>query len=155
MPEAHKTYNSIVAAKYLLALANEMGIILNATQMQKLLFIAYGYVLANEGFSLCDETPKAWPFGPVFPRVQKKVTTDKVIILSDPDLSEIKMDQYVTKLFTDVISKYHKFSASQLSNWSHMKDSPWEKTTKMEGFKWNQYIPDEYITSYFLDFDVR
>jgi uncharacterized phage-associated protein len=38
-------YDSVPVAKYLLALATEKGKNLNATQLQKLLFIAYGLFL--------------------------------------------------------------------------------------------------------------
>lgn len=47
--------------------------ILNKTQMQKILFMCYGLYLTKHNEPLfSDDTPKAWPFGPVFPRSYKR-----------------------------------------------------------------------------------
>lgn len=43
----NKPYDSVLVANYLLALANEKGIILNTTKVQKLLYMAYGFLLAD------------------------------------------------------------------------------------------------------------
>lgn len=147
-------YDSVIAAKYLLALAYQKGIVLNVTKVQKMLFIAYGYFIANHNHTLLTENPKAWPFGPVFPRTRKKIDFGKVITLSDTDLEGIKKDELVTDIFNNIIDKYSKYSASQLSDWSHMKDSPWDKTTKQSGFDWNQTIPDDFIKEYFIEVNV-
>lgn len=59
-----KTYDSRLAAKYLLSIADNKGVALNTTQTQKLLYIAYGTCLAkHDGHRLLDESPQAWPFG--------------------------------------------------------------------------------------------
>lgn len=52
---------------------NKYGALLNKTQINKLLFICYGMYLAATGGKVLfeDDTPKAWPYGPVFPRVYK------------------------------------------------------------------------------------
>jgi uncharacterized phage-associated protein len=155
MSNPKTAYDSVVAAKYMLALANRLGQNLNATKLQKLLFITYGYVLAIEGYNVFTESPKAWPFGPVFPRVQKQVKLDRVIKLENPELTEIQKDEFLTKLMEDVITKYAKFSATQLSEWSHESGSPWHQTTQEKGFDWNRPIKDEYIIDYFTKFNVR
>lgn len=147
-------YDSIIAAKYMLALAQSKGKILNATQLQKILFIAYGYYLANNTSNLLSESPKAWPFGPVFPRVQKKVNTESSHKLSDFENLPISNDEDITDLFNKLIEKYSKYTATSLSNWSHSVGSPWEQTTRQAGFKWNMVIPDLLIENYFKNLDV-
>lgn len=68
----NKPYDSVLVANYLLALANEKGVILNTTKVQKLLYMAYGLLLAEKNRIITDEQPKAWPYGPVFPKTRKK-----------------------------------------------------------------------------------
>ena len=48
MKKDNKPYNSVTAAKYLLALAISKRKILNVTKTQKLLYIAYGYFLSKK-----------------------------------------------------------------------------------------------------------
>lgn len=149
-----KKYDSVITAKYLLALAADKGFILNVTKVQKMLYIAYGYFLAKYNRVLIDEAPKAWPYGPVFPRTRTKVDYSSIIHLDDPELLEISKDATIKEDFNKLIDKYYKYSAAQLSEWSHEKNSPWDRTTKDEGFDWNCPIPDEYIKEYFSSIDV-
>ena len=46
----------------------------NNTKIQKLLYLFVGFCLINDVSEIydIDETPKLWPYGPVFPRVHKK-----------------------------------------------------------------------------------
>jgi uncharacterized phage-associated protein len=149
-----KTYDSVIAAKYLIALANAKDIVLNVTKVQKMLYIAYGYFLAEYDHLILNEQPKAWPYGPVFPRTRSKVDYGVLIKINEEELSEIRADQTVTEVFNNIIEKYSKYSASQLSEWSHMKDGPWAQSTKQNGFDWNQPIPDSFIKSYFKELNV-
>jgi uncharacterized phage-associated protein len=144
-----RSYDSVIAAKYLLALGYSRGKVLNVTKVQKLLFMIYSIVFANTGDTIMTEQPQAWPFGPVFPRTRNKVDFSRVISIDDYDLSEIKEDKFATELFLKVIDSYGGLSASQLTEWSHAPGSPWDKTVKQYGFKWGDRIPNEYIKEYF------
>lgn len=150
----HKTYDSIIAAKYLMALACSKGQCLNTTKVQKLLYIAYGYALAHYGYRIVSESPQAWPFGPVFARTQKKVDYSIEYSKSDEDFEEIRDDKEINALFNEIIDKYSGFSAKKLSDWSHIEDSPWHKTTMTHDFKWSKQIPDEYIKDYFINLSL-
>jgi uncharacterized phage-associated protein len=152
--EKNKTYDSVLAAKYLLALAAKKGHSLNVTKVQKLLFIAYGYFLAKYGHAFLKEKPKAWPYGPVFPRTRKKVDYSIIYRTEDQEFTEIAADLEVTQLFEHLIDTYAKYTANQLSEWSHMVGSPWDKTRQQKGFDWNAEIPDNVIENYFLQVDV-
>lgn len=149
-----KKYDSVVGAKLLLALAYEKGIILNTTKVQKMLYILYSYFLAKHNRQIFEETPKAWPYGPVFPRTRKKVDFTKVYKRTDSDIEDILKEDMMVEKFNSVIDKYSKFSASHLSNWSHMENGPWDKTVKGSGFKWGEHIPDQYIKEYFINIDI-
>jgi uncharacterized phage-associated protein len=149
-----KQYDSVLGAKLLLALAYEKGIVLNTTKVQKMLYILYSYYMAKHDIQIFSETPKAWPYGPVFPRTRKKVEFGIVYKRENSDLSKIIAEDGLVDKFNSVIDIYSKFTAGQLSDWSHMKDSPWEKTTKLFGFKWGDFIPDNYIKEYFSNLDI-
>ncbi|MGV3602423.1 MAG: Panacea domain-containing protein [Dyadobacter fermentans] len=155
MENLAKSYDSVEAGKLMLSLANQLGQNLNATKLQKLLFITYGYILAKKNYEIFTETPKAWPFGPVFPRVQKLVKLDNVIRPDDPGIRSIKEDSFLTEVMTDIVSKYARYSATQLSEWSHETGSPWYLTTQLPNFRWNDEIPNSYISEYFSQFNVR
>lgn len=148
-------FDSVTIAEYMLSLAYERRIVLNMTKIQKLLYLAYGKILADSGVEISKESPKAWPYGPVFPRVHKKVKLDNVKTLDDSCFDELRADTGLTDTLIRIIEKYSKFSASQLSDWSHLENGPWDKTTKQEGFKWGvTEIPNQYISEYFSKIDL-
>lgn len=149
-----KTYDSVLGAKLLLALANQKGYVLNVTKTQKLMYIIYGYFLANEDIIIFDEKPKAWPFGPVFPKTRKKIDFERIYTLDNNDLKDIKENSQLVEVMNAVIDKYAKYSAQTLSDWSHTEGSPWDKTTKKEDFNWNIPIDNQYIKEYFSDFNI-
>jgi uncharacterized phage-associated protein len=144
-----KSHDSIILGRYLVSLAVSKQKPLNMTKLQKLMFILYGYYLAQKGHHIIDEHPQAWPFGPVFPRVHKGVDYTTVTPLTDACFNDIREDADLLKNLDSVIEAYVKYSATQLSNWSHMEGSPWDRTTQLPGFKWSREIPDDYIKDYF------
>lgn len=144
-----KTYESTLVAKYLLSLANSKMKNLNVTKVQKMLYIVYGYYLAKHNHNILNEAPKAWPYGPVFPRTQKKVDYTSVLPLNSPEFEELRNDESLTETINKVIDNYAGFTASQLSQWSHSEGGPWHRATLQPGFNWNNVIPDDYIKSYF------
>lgn len=152
MGDVQKTYDSVIAARYLLAVAFSKGKILNVTKVQKLLYIAYGYFLAKKRRVLLDEKPRAWPYGPVFPKTREEVDYENVIPLDSDEFQDIKQDEAIKHFFDYLIDEYAKYTASQLSDWSHSEGSPWDRTTRQTNFKWNRAIPDEYISAYFSTF---
>lgn len=153
MDKPLKEYESTLAARYMLALAVVQGKILNATKLQKLLYIAYGFCLAETECRIVEEEVRAWPFGPVFPKVQRRVKMDVVHDINNPQFEEISKDEYVTNLFLNTIKEYGDLSATKLSEWSHEKGSPWYQTTQNKESGWNLVIEDDLIKDYFAQFD--
>ncbi len=62
-------YDSRDVAAYIAQQCRTKGIEYNNTKIQKLLYCAYGILLAWAGEHICDEYPRAWDYGPVFPKV--------------------------------------------------------------------------------------
>ena len=129
---------------------------LNKTQLQKFMYISYGVYLAiTENRIFDDDTPKAWPFGPVFPRINKKINLD--IEPSEPafnsDYDALPETDPLKKVVEFVTFTYKDYSAKALSDWSHRDDGPWFQTVYPNGNtaeeKWNQVIDDEKIKTYF------
>ncbi len=147
-------YDSVLAAKYLLAIAGSKQVTLNITKVQKMLYIAYGYFLAHRHSSIFNEQPKAWPYGPVFPNTRIKVDYTKPLDLTDEAFATIRQDLELTNLFNRLVDKYAQFSSSQFSSWSYKPGSPWDLTTQQKGFDWDQAIPDAFIKNYFSHIDV-
>lgn len=149
-------YSSVLAARYLRALACKHGNTLNMTQVQKLLYIAYGSILQKYNFPFIDEHPRAWPFGPVFPKTRntKHIDYDKQEDLSDHDFSQIKNDCEINEVLEHVVTKYSTVSAGALSSWSHSPGGPWDRVVRETNEKWNTVIPDEYIREYFTKVKV-
>lgn len=140
-------YNSVSLARYIVAYANAHGFGINITKVQKLLYIAYGTYLAVRGARLTDEHPQAWPFGPVFPTTRRKLLG---IPLGDIRMAdEAALGDEAKSLVALVFRSFGARTASYLTAWSHQPGSPWDFATKMDGFKWGDEIPDEYILPYF------
>jgi uncharacterized phage-associated protein len=141
--EKLRQYDSVPVAELLIALGHESRLHLNVTQVQKILFILYGYYLAKYNHRLLTEQPKAWPFGPVFPRARKKVNYTQVKQISE--IPEVSDDALLIGIAKKIVESAGKLSAQKLSTWSHLDDSPWHRTTQLKGFNWNNDIPDSFI----------
>jgi uncharacterized phage-associated protein len=148
--EKLKQYDSVPVAELLIAIGHDNRLHLNVTQVQKILFILYGYYLAKCNHRLLTETPKAWPFGPVFPRARKHVNYTQAKKIEN--INGVSEDLQLKEIATKIVISAGKLSAQKLSTWSHLEGSPWHRTYKQKDFNWNQEIPDAYIKEYFESF---
>ena len=144
--------NSVTMAKFIIAYANDGHFTINMTKLQKLLYICYGLYIAVLGERLTNEHPQAWPYGPVFPTTRNKLLHADwdSITLENVDDKE-KLDPTIKSLLDLVFRTYGGNTASELTAWSHSPNSPWDRAVNMQGFKWGDQIPDEYIQPYFKD----
>ncbi len=130
---------------------------LNKTQINKILFYVYGVYLAKEGTALFEnEEPRAWPYGPVFPLVYKKIDPNEIISSFDQELQErFKANNTALYIVVKAVEVLHKKSARTLTDWSHRIGSPWHETVyeeTSEGIirrEWNRIIDREKIKAYF------
>lgn len=126
-------------------------VILNKTQMQKLLFMCYGQALAEHHILLFnDDRPKAWPFGPVFPRVYKRYEEQIPTDLSVEEKQQFASSPDILRMISITVANYCHVSAVRLSDWSHQNGSPWQQTV-FSGDKpgWNREIQQSVIIDYF------
>lgn len=143
-------FDSRDVAAYIAQQCRKKGISYNNTKIQKLLYCVYGVMLAKESFRICDESPKAWPYGPVFPKVFKYIHNGENIDLYSFRL-EKELPQDKKDIIGAVLDFFGKFTASQLSGWSHKEGSPWSKAVSAEGAGWNVVVQDEDIIPYFRE----
>lgn len=132
---------------------------LSNISLQKLLYFAQGVHLANrDGLPLFNEDFVAWKFGPVVESVyhEFKIFGNNYIA---PDFYQ-KNDfekRYIS--FTDSLTQDHKacldvtykafghFSAYELVELTHVKDSPWSKAYQEDA---NNVIKKDDIKNFFL-----
>jgi uncharacterized phage-associated protein len=128
--------DSVEFAKYIILRFNkanetrETSIELGETKLQKLLYICDGFILAA-GINLIGEVPKAWNYGPVYPRVHKWInkTPDAFTSPQNCDFATLKRIEEINAqaLVDKVILVYGVRTAGDLSAWSHRPGSPWEQ----------------------------
>lgn len=119
------------------------GISYNNTKIQKLLYCCYGVMLAWKNARICDEYPRLWPYGPVFPKVFNYIHKYGDIANFSTDISKVSTPEN-KEVIESVLNAFGKYDATSLSSWSHTEGSPWDRA-KQENANWNSFIPDEYI----------
>ena len=124
---------------------------IDLTKLQKILFACYGACLVVTGKRLCTEQPKAWPHGPVFPRVYN-FTIKHPDFIQDLLNHEESVAQTVGDDFKQTldytIKFFSQYRAGQLVKWTHQPGSPWDIATQHGQFL-QGIIPDEAILPYF------
>lgn len=153
---------SIDYARLIQFIATKMyHVLLNKTQVNKILFYIYGvYLVDHKGPLFDDDTAKVWIYGPVFPRPNKKVVSCEKIVRENFTQEQIEAFQknnvFLSRIVTIVGNMCNK-SAFDLSQWSHKEDSPWYQTLYIKDDNgkitsqtpWNTQIPLETIKNYF------
>lgn len=149
-------YESRDVAAFIAQECLKRGITYNNTKIQKLLYCVYGIYLAVTGNRICKEYPRAWQFGPVFPSVFSYIHKGNEISQYSKTIEcEESQDSDVRGAVDAILNHFGKFTAGQLSSWTHKKGSPWDRT--VNGDQDNEpaglhgFIPLEYISQYFKD----
>ena len=120
--------DSIDFAIYLNQKAHEFKIPVNVTKIQKWLYICYGLYFAINGEQLLTERPKAWDFGPAFPRVHNKQrknngSLDNLAMKT----SVIELSKY-DAVIRATLDNFGDWNASELVAWTHEPGRAWHKT---------------------------
>lgn len=132
-------------------------VMLNKTQVNKILFCVYGVYLAKTGERLFEnEHPEAWIYGPVFPTVYRNIDVDKIIRFNEGEIKLFNSNQTALNIVREAIDALYRKSAATLTRWSHQKGSPWYKTIyilnkdRIVGqHPWGKEIQDGLIRDYF------
>ncbi|AQS41930.1 MAG: Phage-associated protein [Candidatus Tokpelaia hoelldobleri] len=139
-----RTQDARAIANYILGIAPEYEI-KNLTLMQllKLVFLSHGWSFAFGDVPLVAQAPQAWQYGPVYPQVYKAlskyggtpISGNERIIDSTTGFPFLPVDltDKQKSVINAVMLSYGKMHAFELSNITHMEDSPWDKTIKELG----------------------
>ncbi len=147
-------YPSIEVASLIAKICAEKQYTWNNTKIQKLLYCCYGCFLAAYEERLCDEYPRAWQYGPVFPRVFNHIHKKRCFPLANtPAVDNIPEEH--KKFLEQVIDTFGEYQAAALSRWTHKEGSPWSQVVYgIEGGLaqgLNSFIPDDIIKDYFSE----
>jgi uncharacterized phage-associated protein len=131
-------------------------------QLQKLVYLAHGYFLAETTRPLVEDPVEAWGYGTVFPKLRNatkeygKRPVSRLIKWGDellfPGLrgkfAVANLNGLSKKTIEMVWTVYGRFPAFKLSALTHDPSGPW-KSAYVEGE--NRVISEEAILRYFLD----
>ena len=125
--------DSIDVAAYVTKECAQKNFFVNLTKIQKLVFCVYGAVLATSGERICKDHPKAWPHGPVFPRIYKytKRHADGIVeaLMSHEENLTSILNERQKKIIDTTLNFFGRYNAGTLVNWTHDEDGPWFKST--------------------------
>lgn len=155
--------SAFAIANYFLAKAWSEGETITPLKLQKLVYFAHGWFMALENRPLIKEPVMAWRYGPVIPPLYfefRRFENNPITSLAtEPDANFDFVPVLLTPELRDEVSPvldrvwdvYGKYSASQLSQMTHHKDTPWsevrdESVTRGTG---ERLIPNDQIREYF------
>lgn len=138
---------------------------LSPMKLQKLVYFAHAWHLAFYETPLIREEIQAWRFGPVVPEVYhefknygnasvSRLATELSFENNNLSLFEPRVDQADIKtheLIKEIWRVYGQFSPVQLSNLTHVEDSPWSVIAATYGAQLprNIDIPNDLIKERF------
>jgi uncharacterized phage-associated protein len=121
--------------------------------LQKLLFIANGLYLAKNGAPLIQEPIEVWPYGPVIKSVYQEFkaygnSAIKQIPLSYSINQQKELDKATDDVIEFALEIAKNLNAIQLSNWTHLPESPWTEAKKNN----EKEISNDLMINYFKKF---
>jgi len=135
-------YDARAAANLILEIAACEGLALTPMAIQKTLFYAHGWHLAQTGYPLLKQEFEAWDFGPVIGCVYsafKKCGRDPVSARAtwfDPVSETVhpwtaEFDEDAASLLRSVVLAYGHINAYELSQMTHRSGGPWDQVWNM------------------------
>ncbi len=123
-------------------------------KLQKLLYFAQGLSLAINDSVIFNDKIEAWEHGPVVKSVYNKFSNKgrKEIIIDDAPsdinvVNKIESDERVRNILNLTYDNFAIYTAWQLRNLTHQKDTPWYKVFVPNK---NKEIPTSLIKDYFV-----
>ena len=141
--------DSVLVAKALQWMACTHDVTLNGSQIQTILYNAYGVWLATEGERLLEEHPQVWQYGPVFPRAYKHLKKNAGNGQVEHDMLRAECPdrfEFIRRCF----QRFAWTSAGVLCAPHTAEGSPWKQTKDKSPDKLGVRIEDELIRQWFL-----
>lgn len=142
-------YSPLSIANKFIELARVAGTPITQMQAQKLTYIAHGINLGYKGTPLLTTPVCAWRYGPVVPVLYNYLKGYGRSPISQPinvpPAIEEQFDPATQNLLANVYGVYGKYTAEQLSSFTHREGTPWKRATDA-GL---DIIPDAIIQDYY------
>jgi len=138
---------------------------LTPMKLQKLLYFAHGFYLTRFSKSLIYEVFYAWKFGPVIGQIYHEFKNYGVTSIKDnplfygyhnsvADYADKIIDPVTVTFLKSTWENFKKFSAFELSTFTHAGISPWDMVTKpfqddIANLPPSLLIPNPIIKAYF------
>lgn len=142
-------YSAAKVANRMLEIARARGEELTPLKLLKLVYIAHGWSFPYLGEPLLAEPPQAWQYGPVVPSLYHAVSRFRAGPISGliPDTDPQELSPQAAALIERVYNSYSRYTAIQLSNMTHMPNTPWSEAWNAHGQ--NAVIPNDSIATHY------
>ncbi len=139
-----------IVAERILQLRHAQGLETTHFQLQKLIYIAHGWMLGLHGVPLVRDDIKAWEYGPViidvYHRYKQHGSSPIPASEEDDDLSDLLTSKQ-QEIIQEVVDEYN-LPFEDLYRMVHHEDSPWTKTWLKKGR--SSVIPNRLIRKHYL-----
>ena len=149
-------FRPLTIANYFILLSLQEGKLVTPMKLQKLIYFAHGFYLAQHGNPLINETVQAWKFGPVIESVYhtfKNFGNSPIANLSSSFFvnREQELPQDIKDFLKEVWDLLKDYTAIQLSNLTHVHKSPWDEVIEKNGAIISHSLPidNNLIKDYF------
>lgn len=124
-------------------LLEKLGYRATNLQIQKLVYIAFGFYAAEYDRYLFSNGIEAWQYGPVIPDLYRELKAR-----DSRQISEAKpvVDPEVLGIIDDVVRTYGREKASFLVDYTHAENTPWSNVYDGSSHK---EIPKQLIKAYY------
>lgn len=148
-------HEPIAIANEVLKIAEQRGIPITIMKLIKLVYFAHGWTLALLNRPLTDEPPEAWQHGPVYPSIYRAFRGSGWSNIKETAKNPFTGAEYRADLDTaersilgQVVDKYGKFHAFELSGATHEAGTPWDEVYNGDG-RSSDVIPNRLIKEHF------
>lgn len=143
-------YDAAAVANTFLELAKRDGKRLSNMQLQKLVYIAHGWMLGITDKPLIKNKVEAWQWGPVIPDLYHPLKKYGSGIVDEPLPAKQTLETETAEMLISsaVWAGYGELSALQLSAITHKDGTPWSKI-RLENPGRHALIPNEVIAEHY------
>lgn len=142
-------YSAAKVANRMLELARARQDVVTPLKLLKLVYIAHGWLFPYLREPLLAEPAQAWQYGPVVPSLYHAVSRFRASPITElvPDTDPQALSDEASSLIESVYNTYSRYSGTQLSNMTHMSDTPWSEAWNARGR--NAIIPNDRIAAHY------
>ncbi|WP_338592908.1 type II toxin-antitoxin system antitoxin SocA domain-containing protein (plasmid) [Shewanella khirikhana] len=146
-------YDSVEVAWKILQLASQRGIRLSNLQLQKLVYLAHGYLLGWKNKPLICDDVEAWEYGPVISHVYHnfKDFGNNFIPVNRTIITSLDNDEDAIATIGGVLNLYGDKHPMELVNLTHQLGTPWDIAWNQQNGKayYSHRIDNELIKNHF------